>query len=398
MYLALAAFFGLLTMAGIGQALAGWRETRRFAAAGPTEADDLPPLTLLKPLHGDEPLLEAALASVIDQDYPRFQVIFGVQRTDDPAVAVVERLKTRFPDADIALVVDATPHGENRKVANLINMYASAKYDHIVIADSDLHCAPDYLRRVAAEFAAEGVGLVTSLYAGLAADATLPGKLGASAINHSFLPGALMSRALGREDCLGATMALRRDTLEGIGGLHALVDHLADDNMLGQLVRAQGLRIRIAATVPATTVPESTLAALFRHELRWSRTILSLVPFEFAASAIQYPLFWAIPAWVFATLAGHERAGEIGFLLVWFVRAWTATGIDTALGLVAAGRATPAPIWLLPLRDMLSMAVFLASYASDTVEWRGNIMHTHAADQNPTVPPAGPTDAPVKAP
>ena len=394
MHLALAAIFGLLTLAGIGQALIGWREVRRFAATAPTDTDNLPPLTLLKPLHGDEPLLEAALASVVSQDYPCFQVIFGVQRADDPAIAVVERLRARFPERDIELVIDATPHGANRKVANLINMYASAKYDHILIADSDLHCAPDYLRRVAAEFAVAGVGLVTTVYAGLAADAGLPGRLGASAINHFFLPGALMSRALGRQDCLGATMALRRDTLEKIGGLQALAGHLADDNVLGLLVRAEGLRIRMATTVPATTVPEATFAALFSHELRWSRTILSLVPLEYAASAIQYPLAWALPAWLFAGLAGHEQIGEILFLATWFVRALVATGIDTSLGLVEAGLATRASIWLLPLRDLLSMAVFLASYASDTVDWRGNIMHTHATDQNPTIP----EDVPAKAP
>lgn len=394
MHLALAAIFGLLTLAGIGQALIGWREVRRFAATAPTASDNLPPLTLLKPLYGDEPLLEAALASVVSQDYPCFQVIFGVQRADDPAIAVVERLRARFPDCDIALVIDPTPHGANRKVANLINMYAAAKYDHIIIADSDLHCAPDYLRRVAVEFAVPGVGLVTTLYAGLAADAKVFGQLGASAINHYFLPGALMSRAIGREDCLGATMALRRDTLEKIGGLQALVGHLADDNMLGQLVRAQGLSIRMATTVPATTVPEATFGALFSHELRWSRTILSLVPLEFAASAIQYPLAWGLLAWFFANLADHQLEGEALFLFAWFARLIAATGIDAALGLVAAGRATQAPIWLLPLRDLLSISVFLASYASDTVEWRGNIMHTHATDQNPTIP----EDVPAKAP
>jgi len=381
MLISLAALFGLFTLAGIGQALMGWRQAQSFAATQPTATNDLPPLTLLKPLHGDEPLLEAALTSVCAQDYPRFQVIFGVQRADDPAIAVVERLKARFPEHEIDLVIDPTPHGSNRKVANLINMYRVAKYDHIVIADSDLHCAPDYLRRVAVEFSVPNVGLVTTLYAGLAANAGMPAVLGASAINHYFLPGALMSRALGREDCLGATMALHRDTLTRIGGLQALAGHLADDNVLGQLVRGLGLNIRMATTVPSTTVPETSFRALFSHELRWSRTILSLVPLEFAASAIQYPLAWAIPAWAFASAGGYPLYGEELFLFAWFGRILAATGIDGALGLAAVGRATKVPIWLLPLRDLLSMAVFLASYASDTVEWRGNIMHTHATDK-----------------
>jgi ceramide glucosyltransferase len=373
----------LLALAGIGQALAGWRAVRRFAADPGLPEGTLPPLTLLKPLHGDEPMLEAALASVCAQDYPQFQVVFGVQDPNDAAIAVVRRLQARFADRAIDLVIDPTPHGANRKVANLINMLPAARHDHLVIADSDLHCAPDYLRRVAAEFAGPDVGLVVTLYAGLAANASLAGRLGASAINHGFLPGALMSRRLGREDCLGATMALRRDTLARIGGFEALVPHLADDNVLGQLVRAQGLRIRMAASVPATTVPEATLDALFRHELRWSRTILSLVPVAFALSAIQYPIFWALLAWALSAAIAPLWCGAALVLLAWLVRALAARGIDRALGLVGQHRATPVPIWLLPLRDILSIAIVLASYSSDRVEWRGQIMHTHPAEPAP---------------
>jgi ceramide glucosyltransferase len=374
--LALSAASGLLALAGQGQALAGWRSVRRFAAqpAAPAPRRALPPVTLLKPLYGDEPLLEQALDSVCGQDYPDFQVVFGVQDAADPAIAVVHRMQRRYPHIEIDLVIDATPHGSNRKVANLINMLPAAHHDLLVIADSDLHCAPDYLARIVAGFDEPGVGLVTTLYAGLAANDTLAARLGASAINHGFLPGALMSRDLGRQDCLGATMALRRETLAAVGGLQALVDHLADDNVLGQKVRALGLGIRIAATVPATTVPETTLPQLFRHELRWARTILSLVPLAFVLSSIQFPLFWAALAWV---LSGNAW---VGLLLPasWAVRALAARGIDRALGLVRQGLASPVPVLLLPLRDAFSIAVVLASYASDKVEWRGQMMHTRA--------------------
>ncbi len=309
---------------------------------------------------------------MFEQDYEPYQIVFGVQDENDPAIAVVNRLRARHPTRDVALVIDPTPHGQNRKIANLINMLPSARHTLLVIADSDLHCAPDYLTRVVAAFGVPGTGLVTTLYAGLAANRTLAARLGASAINHGFLPGALMSRAMGRQDCLGATMALRSDTLTQIGGLHALVDHLADDNVLGQLVRARGLKVTMATTIPATTVPETNLNALFRHELRWSRTILSLVPVAFAASSIQFPLAWALAALALApspwTLALFAAA--------WAARAATGADIDRALGLVSQNRATPVPKWLLPLRDALSLAVILASYASDKVEWRGQMMHT----------------------
>lgn len=370
----------LLGVAGIGQALAGWRSVRRFAADPGLSVGAQPPVTLLKPLYGDEPLLEAALQSVCGQDYPDFQVVFGVQDSNDPAIAVVRRMQAMFPHRDIDLVIDPTQHGLNRKVSNLINMAPSAMHDTIVIADSDLHCAPDYLSRVMAEFAAPGVGLVTTLYAGLAANDSLAARLGASAINHGFVPGALMSRDLGREDCLGATMALRRSTLVRIGGFVSLVNHLADDNLLGQKVRALGLQIRIASSVPATTVPEDRIGALFLHELRWSRTILSLVPIGFALSSIQYPLFWAALTWA---ISGSAWAMGL-FAVVWIVRVLAARGIDRALGLTRLRQATPVAALLLPIRDILSIVIILASYASDKVEWRGQMMHTRVCEPDPS--------------
>lgn len=389
----LAAIAAALALAGIGQALAGLRSVRRFARHQPPACQERPGLTLLKPLYGDEPLLEEALASVCTQDYPLFQVVFGVQDQADPAILVVRRLQARFPDRHIDLVIDPTQHGRNRKISNLINMFGTAEHDMIVIADSDLHCAPNYLSRIMAEFTVPNTGLVTTLYAGLAANPSLAARLGASAINHGFLPGALMSRDLNREDCLGATMALRRETLMRIGGLHALVDHLADDNMLGQLVRTTGQRIRIAGTVPSTTVPERHLGALFRHELRWSRTILSLVPVAFALSSIQFPLFWSALAWV---LSGAPWAAGL-FVATWAIRAGVAAAIDRRLGLVAQKWATPVPLVLLPLRDFLSIAIILASYASDRVEWRGQMMHTRPADPSePELPRQSPQDAPTQ--
>lgn len=368
----LAVVAAILAVAGVGQAVAGLLSVRRFSRDKSPDAAALPGLTLLKPLYGDEPLLEAALTSVCAQNYPDFQIVFGVQDASDPAIEVVHRLQERFAHRRIDLVVNTAQHGKNRKVSNLINMFPAAAHDVIVIADSDLHCSPDYLNRIMAEFAVPNTGLVTTLYAGLAANTSLAARLGATAINHGFLPGALMSRDLNREDCLGATMALRRETLLAIGGLPALVDHIADDNVLGCLVRQTGQRIRIAGTVPATTVPEARLDALFRHELRWSRTILSLVPAAFALSSIQFPLFWAGLA--FALSGGSLWASAL-FLAAWVVRAAAAAAIDATLGLVAGGRATPAPFLLLPLRDLLSIVIILASYANDRVEWRGQMMH-----------------------
>jgi len=369
---AFALLLAVLSCAGLSQVAAGWLAVRRFAAAPGPAAGDRPPITILKPLHGAEPMLEQALASVCAQRYVTYQVVFGVQSAADPALAVARRLRERFPACDIAVVVDAAAHGENRKVGNLINMFPTAKHDVLLIADSDVHCAPDFLERVAATLALPGTGVVTTLYAGLAAGPSVVGRLGAAWITHSFLPGALVARWLGRQDCLGATMTLRRGTLASIGGLAALADHLADDHVLGRLVQARGLAVRLAPTVPATTVAEAALPALFRHELRWARTIRALAPVAFVLSALQYPLFWAAFAVI---VSGMTDWAFTLFLFAWMVRAVAARGIDHALGLARAGLATPAPVWLLPLRDLMSMAVLLASLWSDRVEWRGQVLH-----------------------
>jgi ceramide glucosyltransferase len=354
-----------LSLFGLVQAVVGWLLVRRFLRRKAEAA--YPSVSVLKPLHGDEPLLEAALASLCAQDYPAFQVVFGLQDRGDPALAVVERLRARFPTVDMAVVIDPTPHGTNRKVANLINMLPLARYDILIIADSDVHAAPDYLARLAAAVQAPGLGLVTTLYTGLPASGTLVRRLGAAWINNTFLPGALLARAMGRQDCLGATMALSRATLERIGGFPALSDQLADDAMLGRRVRAEGLEVALAGTIPATTIPETRLLDLFRHELRWARTVKSLEPTGFALSVLQYPLFWAALGVV---LAGFAPGAWGLFALAWFARGLVAHGLDRDLQVEF-----PLTIWCLPLRDLLSVAVMLASYGSDQVTWRGHMHH-----------------------
>jgi ceramide glucosyltransferase len=336
---------------------------------------------VLKPLYGAEPLLEDALATLCVQDHPAYQIVFGVQSDADPAVAVVRRLQARFPDRDIALVIDPRRHGANGKVGNLINMLPAARHAIIAIADSDLHVRPDYLTRLLAALAEPGTGLVTTLYAGLPATDRLAARLGATQITHGFLPGALLSRALGRQDCLGATMVLHRDTLARIGGLPALADHLADDNALGRLVRGLGLAVRLADTVPATTVPETTLRALWRHELRWARTIRALAPAPFAASVLQYPLVWAALA---VPASGGAVWALLLFLAAWRVRAKLARWIDRSLAPLLPGVAFAAPVWLLPLRELMSVTVLAGGFTGSRVEWRG---HALDADGPVAVPP-----------
>jgi ceramide glucosyltransferase len=385
----LSATTALLACLGLLQCLAGWIAVRRFAASPRSQPQRHPPVTILRPLCGDEPLLEEALVSCCRQAYPAFQIVFGVQDPSDAALAVLERVRARFPDCDIAVVVDSTPHGPNRKIGNLINMLPSARHQVLVISDSDLQLSPDYLERLLVELEKPGTGLVTALYAGfpLPEHGWLP-RLGATQINHHFLPGVLVSRMFGRQDSLGSTVMLRRETLEQTGGLDALVHFLAEDNLLGQRVRGLGLKIGLADTVTVATVPETSLPALWLHELRWTRTIRAVAPLSLAVSTIQYPLFWAS---ITAVLSGGALWSVALFLAGWMVRAISAREIDRALRQRTGQSLVRVPLWLLPLREMLSVAEVGTSYWIDDVVWRGHMLNANgSAPRAPSVPTTAP--------
>ena len=356
-----------IAVAGLVQATLGYAAARRFLPSAQAPRFKLPAVTVLKPLHGDEPLLEQALTSFFRQDYPALQLVFGVQSTDDPAIALVETLCRRFPGVDATLVVNPRPHGTNRKIANLINMFPRARHDVLVVSDSDMHVAPDYLRRVVDGLQQPGVGLVTTIYTGLPSTRTLTGQMGAAYINQIFASGALLARFLGRQDCLGATMALTRSTLLRIGGFPSLSPFVADDGVLGRRVRALGLQIGLAPTVPATTVSETGFGALFRHELRWARTIRAMAPIGFLLSAVQFPVFWAAVA---VAASGLQPWALIVLAAACLGRAVLGRRIERVLG------AAPTALVLAPLRDILSMAVMAAAFFDDQVAWRGQVLST----------------------
>ncbi len=330
-------------------------------------------------------MLEEALASFCLQNYSSMQIVFGLQDPADPALGVIQRLIARFPQLEIDVVVNEISHGANRKIANLINMLPIARHDVLLIADSDMHVATDYVRRVVEALDRPGTGLVTSLYSGIAAASGVAGQLGAAHINHSFTPGALIGRLLGRQDCLGATMALTRKTLATVGGLDALADNLADDALLGRLINKLGLRVTLAATLPATTVAENTISALFAHELRWARTVRCVAPIGFILSVVQYPFIWSFAA---ILLSGAATWSITWMLVVWLVRYIVGNEIDRTIGL---HHRTPA--WLQPLRDVLSVAVMLTSYMSTNVAWHG---HTLTSRMRPAMQPLAAKFAPGK--
>jgi ceramide glucosyltransferase len=319
------------------------------------------PVTILKPLHGEDAQLYENLRSFCEQRHAAYQIVFGVRDADDRAIPIVERLIAEFPNKDLSLVVDPTIVGSNFKVSNLENMMALAKHDVFVIADSDMHVTPDYLGNVTAPLGDPAVGLVTCLYRGRAVDG-LWSRLGAMFVNHGFLPAALIGEIMRPGNaCFGATMALRRDTYLAIGGFTSLRDKLADDYALGAAVRRIGQKIVLSHHLVDTVIAEPSLADLLRHELRWARTIRLLAPVGFAASVLTHPVALALAA---ALLDGLSIPLLEILTVVVACRLATVRLLDRVLGLA------PTALWLVPIRDLLSFGVFVASFLGNQVAWR----------------------------
>jgi len=353
-------------IAGTGYQIAAAMLLRRFVAAPSPPPLDWPPVTVLKPLCGDEPDLEANLRSFCRQDYPVFQIVFGVHAEDDSALPIARKLQSEVAGADIRVVVGGgRPEGGNPKVANLIDMMPAADHDVLVLCDSDMRVAPDYLAKVVAALTRPGVGVATCLYVGRA-DGGLWSRIGAMGINHGFLPSVMVAHAIGRDDgCFGATIALERNTLETIGGFESLREQLADDYLLGAAVRATGRTIGLAATLPESVVHEPDLATLFAHEVRWGRTLASVDGPGYIASAVTLAVPMALLALVIGVIGASAWPALAALALAVPGRIWAVRGEETSLGLERQ------PSWLVLTRDVLSFAVQAIALSGRTVCWRG---------------------------
>ena len=322
-----------------------------------------PPITVLKPLCGAHPDLYESLRSFCEQDYPNVQVLFGVRDAADPAVEVVQRLVDEYRDRHLKLVVNEREVSVNPKVSNLVNLAESAEHDVLVIADSDIKVGPDYLRTVVAPLATPGVALVTCLYR---AGGTGRGW-GAFArlfIDDWFFPSALVS-ASGRtmRHAFGATLVFKRQSLEAIGGFRALGPYLADDYMLGERIATRGGRVVLSPYVVETRVVERTLAALFFHELRWSRTMRAVRPVGYFLAAITYGFVWSALALVAtgaAWPATAVAAAHVGVRLMVH---------RTARQALSSRAPAWSHAWRLPLRDALSLVLWAAAFTGRTVRW-----------------------------
>jgi ceramide glucosyltransferase len=346
------------------------RERKAARAARSVEgrsAPFLPPVSILKPLKGVDPEIYQSFRSHCLQDYPEYEIIFGVSDPNDPAIESVEKLQAEFPGRRIHLVHCPKILGANVKVSNLAQMLVEARYDHLIVNDSDIRVQAGYLRGVVAPLADSRAGMVTCLYRGVAA-ATLGSRLEELGISTDFCPGVLVARQVesGIRFGLGSTLAFRRAELEKIGGFLSFVDYLADDYELGKRIAGLGLAVELSDVVVETYLPAYTIRGFFSHQLRWARGVRDARTRGYLGLVFTFGLMWSLLA-VIASRAA-----------MW---AWIALGITLVLrfavamvvgGSVLEDRKGVKSLWLVPLRDLTAAAIWIASLGGHTVTWRGD--------------------------
>jgi ceramide glucosyltransferase len=360
-------FFYLLSALALASFL---RDARKKLSQPPLPESQLPPVSILKPLKGVDPEIWESFCSHCEQEYPEFQLIFGVSDPADPAVEVVRKLQAKYPKLPIELIVCDRVLGANIKVSNLAQMLPAARYELLLVNDSDIRVPLDYLRKVIPPLADDSVGLVTCLYRGVAAP-TIGSRLEALGISTDFVPGVLSARFLekGLHFGLGSTLAFRRRDLEAIGGFESLLDYLADDYELGRRIASTGKKVELSAAIVVTFLPAYTLRQFFRHQLRWSRTIRDARRWGYVGLLFTFGLPWALVTLLAAR--GAEWAWSL-FALTFAVR--------LAVGFVAAEVVLHdrqifrlRNILLLPLRDLIAPFVWAASFMGNRVHWRGDV-------------------------
>jgi ceramide glucosyltransferase len=340
---------------------------RRDAGRKPHPPATLPPISILKPLKGTDPDIYESFRSHCLQEYPEYEIIFGVSDPEDPAVASVEQLQREFPERRIRLIVCADILGTNVKVSNLEQMVGQARYEYLLVNDSDIRVESDYLRRVVEPFADEHVGMVTCLYRGISSG-TLGSRMEALGISTDFCAGVLVAQLLerGLHFGLGSTLVFRRADLERIGGFKSLLDFLADDYELGRRIAGLKKKIVLSDMVVETHLPEYDLRGFLEHQLRWFRGIRDARRGGYIGLISTFGILWALLALVAAGAAPWS---------------WVVLGAMLLLRIIVAlvmcrsvlqDEDSVERLWLLPLRDLIAAVVWIASFAGNTVTWRGD--------------------------
>jgi ceramide glucosyltransferase len=332
------------------------------------QSQPLPPATMMKPLCGLEPRLEENLASFFQQDYPEFEILFGTRDASDPALDVVRRLCARYPQVPVKIVYSGEPDMPNAKVCTLREMFAKASYEYVVISDSDVGVGHDYLQRVVAPLLDHATGLVMCLYRGVPTGGFWS-ELEALGMSVEMTAGVVASSSMGKIDfALGPTMATRRAVVNGVGGIGVLAEYCADDYVLGNLVAKSGRKVVISDNVIDHYVVNRSFKSSMLHQVRWMMSTRFSIPVGHASSVLGFAMPFGILAAIAGFFSGHAALGA--GLLIWTVVNRMAMAVAVGWGVVRDRRALR-NCWLYPLRDLMGFGFWLASYAGDTVVWRG---------------------------
>jgi ceramide glucosyltransferase len=345
-------------------------ESRKKAGQANLPDSQLPPVSILKPLKGVDPEIWDSFCSHCEQDYPEFQIIFGVSDSDDPAIEVVRRLQAKYPERRIELIECRRILGTNVKVSNLVQMLPAARHEILLVDDSDIRVSKDYLRRVLAPLRDHSVGLVTCLYRGIAGR-SLGSRLEALGISMDFVPGVLSARIVekGMHFALGSTMVFRRSDLDAIGGFEILLDYLADDYELGQRISARGKSVELSDVTVDTFLPAYTFRQFVDHQLRWARSVRDARRWGYLGVALTYGLPWSM-----ATLLAARGAPWAWALGAITLAVRVVVGLAASLA-VLHDRQALRNIFLLPLRDLIAPLVWAGSFAGHQIHWRGDVFY-----------------------
>jgi ceramide glucosyltransferase len=394
MAIAIEAITTLLTLAGLAYlllALWGARSFAHYWRRAKLDGEYAPNVTILKPVKGVDPRMYAGLVSHCRQQYAgNFEIVFGVSGLDDPAVGEIERLRAEFPVCAIRLVECRERLGTSGKVSNLVQMLREARYEHVIINDSDIFVSSRYLTRVMQCFADPHVGMVTAPYIGRTAEAgpamTVWSRLEALGISTDFLPGVLAARWLegGIRFGLGSTLAMSKIALAKAGGLEPLVEYLADDYEMGERIAKAGYRVELSSEVVETTVPAYRFRGFRDHQLRWARSTRDSRKLGYVGLGITYALPWALMTCV---ASGFALWSFSLLSIVALVR--VAVALSIGVGVLGDGQVLR-DLWLLPLRDFFGLGFWAWSFAGDTVVWRGELFRLRDGRISPVaggVPP-----------
>src|SRR5256712_1009416 len=346
-------------------AYCGWEYFRKLRRLPSLDRSFTPPASILKPVRGLDREGYENFASFCRLDYPEYEVVFAVVEPDDPVIPIIQKLQREFPKCAIRLVAGIERSGTSPKMSNLCRLVKEAKYDLLVISDSDVRVEPDYLLDVAAPFADLKVGVVTAFFRGLT-EGGFAADVDAVGVPTDASASTLVARKLGGIDfALGWTMATTKARLAEIGGFESMVGHQSDDFVPGDEIAKRGYRVEVARKPVWMVFPNEKLSHVFKHELRWSIMLRGIRPAGYLGMAMTFGLPWSL----LAAAVAPSTTIAAGYLLAYLVLRLTVAWVIGAWGL--GDPVVRKRIWLVPVRDALNFAVYVASYFSDTVRWRG---------------------------